>query len=397
MSRRRTQREGSKRGDMSTFQSPYIAGPPLKTSEMFFGREEDLNWIVQNIGGAYQKNVLVLHGERRVGVTSLLYQLENTSPVLEHFFLRHDLGLHVPHSIGALLYTMALTIGSGLARYQIALPEPDREEFEAYPEDAFFELCETLPDYLGSKVVVLMLDEFDALIKCVQAGPLSKEVLNYLRGIVQEQESLTFIFAGSRLLRGMLRDEEAIYFNVARVHRVGFLTPDDAERLVREPVAGYLTYDEAVVRGIWEATAGHPYLIQCLCDDLFRLAKESGKEFIEPHDLRLALQSIAEGTPDSELDFITRHLSEEERQVLTALAKLTGKQAANVSVEAIGPELESCGATLSAGELSLTLRELVERDLVKEAKDGVRLAYGFKMDLLRLWFQAKAQATTRRA
>jgi hypothetical protein len=58
--------------------SPYIAGPPVKTPEMFYGRRTTFSWIQENVSGTYQENVLVLYGERRTGKTSMLYQCSTT-------------------------------------------------------------------------------------------------------------------------------------------------------------------------------------------------------------------------------------------------------------------------------------------------------------------------------
>jgi len=42
--------------------SPYITGLPVKTQEMFFGREDVFEWVRNNLKGKYQDNVLVLWG-----------------------------------------------------------------------------------------------------------------------------------------------------------------------------------------------------------------------------------------------------------------------------------------------------------------------------------------------
>ena len=51
--------------------NPYISGEPVRTTGMFFGRQEMLHKIIN----ALHQNSIMIHGERRIGKTSLLFQL----------------------------------------------------------------------------------------------------------------------------------------------------------------------------------------------------------------------------------------------------------------------------------------------------------------------------------
>src|SRR6185436_5392304 len=52
--------------------NPYVAGGPIFDEELFYGREPLIQRILQTV----QNNSLLLHGERRIGKTSLLHQLQ---------------------------------------------------------------------------------------------------------------------------------------------------------------------------------------------------------------------------------------------------------------------------------------------------------------------------------
>src|SRR5262245_29081193 len=54
--------------------NPYVVGNPVRRADMFFGREEDLNWIGHQLEHAGNKMIL-LFGPRRIGKTSLLHQI----------------------------------------------------------------------------------------------------------------------------------------------------------------------------------------------------------------------------------------------------------------------------------------------------------------------------------
>ena len=59
--------------------NPYIAGAPVTEASMFFGRQDVFDWIERSLAGKYVDHILVVHGQRRVGKTSVLKQIL-TSP-----------------------------------------------------------------------------------------------------------------------------------------------------------------------------------------------------------------------------------------------------------------------------------------------------------------------------
>ncbi|NJN84279.1 MAG: ATP-binding protein, partial [Caldilineaceae bacterium] len=51
--------------------NPYVSGEPVRREEMFFGR----HGLVQRIVDTLHNNSIMIHGERRIGKTTLLFQL----------------------------------------------------------------------------------------------------------------------------------------------------------------------------------------------------------------------------------------------------------------------------------------------------------------------------------
>ena len=45
--------------------NPYVAGNPITSPNLFFGRRDVFDFVLENLVGAEQKNTLVLHGQRR--------------------------------------------------------------------------------------------------------------------------------------------------------------------------------------------------------------------------------------------------------------------------------------------------------------------------------------------
>jgi hypothetical protein len=55
--------------------NPYIVGNPIKSQEMFFGREDDFQFVSRKIGEGRSNQIVVFCGERRSGKTSILFQI----------------------------------------------------------------------------------------------------------------------------------------------------------------------------------------------------------------------------------------------------------------------------------------------------------------------------------
>ncbi|MFY9570226.1 MAG: two-component regulator propeller domain-containing protein, partial [Blastocatellia bacterium] len=55
--------------------NPFIVGNPIRTEKMFFGREDDFRYVRTKLEGTSQGVVIVFCGERRVGKSSILYQV----------------------------------------------------------------------------------------------------------------------------------------------------------------------------------------------------------------------------------------------------------------------------------------------------------------------------------
>jgi hypothetical protein len=67
-------------------ENPYITGEPIHDPQRFYGRDP----IIQNILDGIHNNSFIIYGERRIGKTSLLLQLEhhlNTNQDAKYYFL----------------------------------------------------------------------------------------------------------------------------------------------------------------------------------------------------------------------------------------------------------------------------------------------------------------------
>jgi HEAT repeat protein len=367
--------------------SPYVPGQPVKTPQMFYGRKEVFAWIHQNISGAYQQNILVLHGERRMGKTSILYQLLNRPPTPQHLCVFFSLEFPPPITLGDLFSGMALRIRNQMIKFDLNLPAPVAEDFRDDAQRSFLNFCESLESKLGDRRLLVMVDEIDILIDKVEKGVLSEDVFHFIRGLMQHSEKITFIFTGAYKLREMLKDDKSILFNMVMPYRISHLNHNEAEALIVKPLGEYLAYDGLVVDKILGATACHPYYIQYICDSLVKLAQRKQKNFVSLPDLDVVLREVIEDNTGNLQRAVYAPLSAPEQRVLAALANVTDDYRILVPPDVVAHELDEYKLWIAKSDLFDALHSLCERDLLVDQRVGRTLQYGFRMNLIRMWLR----------
>jgi len=368
--------------------SPYVAGKPVKTKDMFFGRREVFEWVRLNISGQHSENVLVLYGERRMGKTSILYQLRNTPPTPRHICVLFSMELAAyVKSVAELLYEIALEISDALEGQGYALPEPKHSDYISSPQRQFRAFIKKIERSLGNKNIILMVDEFGILIDKVQKGVLGNDIFSFLRGIIQETDKLAFLFTGAIELRRMQKDYGSILFNLAKVRKISYLEPAEAERLITVPAKGLVDYHPLVVDKILRVTACHPYFIQYICDSLVCLAQREKKNHLDLVDVNLILLETVRDTTGNIENSLYANLSEPEKMALSGLADVTDDIRFFVPLDSIYDVLERKRLEMPRRELMQALEHLKERDLIQERRLGQQLQYSFKMGIVRMWLK----------
>ncbi|MSP13936.1 MAG: hypothetical protein EXR62_13390, partial [Chloroflexi bacterium] len=315
--------------------NPYIPGPPVRTPDMFFGREDVFRFIQQNLSGTYQENVLLLYGQRRTGKTSTLYQLPHrfrnmhragvsagTAENETHYnFILIDMQYIPEVDTAGLLFEMARTITYNLEDDGVIVPCPALSEFQSEPFPTFRRFHSELEGRL-KQVAVIMIDEFDILLNKVREGVVSSDVFGFVRSLMQHSRHLAFIFTGTYELRQRQFEKESILFNTAKSMRISFLEEPDAIDLILKPVQGILEYHTLAVQRILDVTARHPFYIQYTCHTLVNLARRKQRNYIDLDDVKEALnETIRETAGSLRYDFDT--ITRAEKWALAALARET--------------------------------------------------------------------------
>jgi len=355
--------------------NPYIAGAPVVEASMFFGREDVFGWIERSLEGKFVDHILVLHGQRRVGKTSVLKQIPNFLPdkYIQVFF---DLQGRTGTTLDRFLWWLASEIARTLKReHDIKVPKPDPKAFE----DTEYLINEFLPGLrpvLGDYVLLLTFDEFDTLDRPEIQETLSRPLINYLRRLI-EVEELNFIFSiGSS--GDKLENMQASYtdfFKSALYRKISFLTSDDSQRLITKPVEGLIKYEKKAVSRISEITSGHPYFTQLMCHELFSRCQKTGARTITAGDVEAVLSDVVErGTVN--LKFVWDEASDLEKWILAALAQMDGG-----SNQKLAQELTAQRVRFSESDLNSAVIHLRDKDVITSDNR-------FVIHLMRLWLVA---------
>jgi hypothetical protein len=228
--------------------NPYVVGQPLTgDAPLFIGREDAYRFIDENItasGG--ERHIIVCHGLRRTGKTSLLYRIE-TQGLSDKRLVPIYFDIQGIDDEKHFYYKLSRAIWE-----KLLLPlVPGIESFNLFEQS-----LEKIKPKLGQHILLLMMDEFEELQQRVEEKKISKSIFGHIRHLMQHEEKLAFLFCGTHKLEEMSADYWSIFFNTAIYYRISHLKTEDARRLIIEPVQGQLTYDDLAVEQVLKMTNG---------------------------------------------------------------------------------------------------------------------------------------------
>lgn len=376
--------------------NPYMPGTPLRpASPLFFGREELFDFIIENAGSIEdnarrnvliaQRNVLILIGQRRTGKTSALLRLEDHLPphLLPVYIDCQSLGV-VP-GMPPLLQEFAWHIADALAERDIIISVPEMSEWQEDPTHLFQR--QFLPQVRAllppDTTLLLVFDEFEAFEGMVDDGILPRTLFTYMRHLMQHSEGLNFIFVGTRHLEEMSADYWSVLFNIALYKKIDYLSLEAATRLICEPVAPYLVYDDLAIDKVLRVTAGHPYFLQLVCYTLVKRANTEKTPYITVSDVNAGLEEMLR-LGEVHFAYLWQRSSPTERALLTAAANLMDHNTPLHPEEFIR-YLESFGIELDPNEVTAGLNSLVDRDILREVTEEAATLYELRIGLVGLW------------
>ena len=360
----------------NNFKNPYNIGKPIYEPEKFFGREELFQFIEDNLRADIK--ILLLHGQRRIGKSSILEQFAYKIPQQEFIFVCFDLQDHSDSSLSDLLYNLAEKIAEKLALDSNIIPVPSEEDFKKNPDIFYGEFLPKIYQRLGEKNLVLLLDEFDVVSSDNNILNHGNSFFRYLQILIKQQDKLFII-----LVLGRSKDDFknlSQLFNSPPFQEVGLLNDLSARRLITKPAEGMLEYDEDAIQSIFRLSAGQPYFTQAICFNLFMEAKIANKWKVTREDVREEIVDKAIKSVEGGLIWFWDGLSIYEKVVFSAVAeaqKLAFEQKQLLPEEPF-TRLKNYGV-IQTEELIQAAKQLVSKGYLDDTERRV------KIELVRRW------------
>lgn len=361
--------------------NPYKAGKPLTSDDGFFGRDDIIEKVRMILDGR-QNNTVVLHGQRRIGKTSILHKLERSLPNPPFFVINFDLLDKARKPISEVLYDIANECAKKAGFEFIS-----RDAFISKP-DAFQEVFLPLlyKNIDMGQRLVLLFDEFDVLDQTQEKLPdtaAANAFHPYIRELRDKHQDICFVFVVGRRMEE-LGYEFLSTFKSSFDILVFTLEEQDAIALIKRGETEGAIFEQDAISEILFITRGHPYFIQLLCQEVFNRNlpnQENGKLIVTLQMVKDALP-IAIKNGASAFLWIWNGLPAAERIIFSVIAE--GTQAGQVLTENdIAKILRDAGIKMLVRELKIAPLNLVEWKMLEKIGEG----YRFYFEIIRRWVE----------
>jgi hypothetical protein len=360
--------------------NPFIVGNPIKGSRMFFGRVDDFAYIRTKFSVGAEGGLIVLCGTRRSGKTSILFQIADGR--LGDDFLPAIIDMQ----------SMAISSEDDFVARAIELISASARERGVTPPSApgganacarFEAYVIALMEKMDGRKLVLAFDEYELIETNLDAGLLTPQILHTLANLI-ERHQMYVVFTGSDELAKRASKHWSLFLSKAIHRRISFLSPSDTRRLITEPVADVVQYEEGVTDRVAELTAGQPFYTQVVCQNLIDRLNDERRYDADTEDVEEVVREVVDN-PLPQMIFNWNALSQIERFCLSVTGELSRAERVWVSVEDVArfAEDEKTGYRVDAGAAAKAMEELFHGDLLE--KDDAGGTYRFKMDLWRRW------------
>ncbi len=356
--------------------NPYVCGSPLSASEtVFVGRLEVMQRIEQTLMSPHGGSIL-LYGQRRMGKTSLLLNLERILPSRILYSFVDCQACASAANYYEVTYCIAQQIKRSVERQgHFPVPALDYNLWLYRQNQAVVEWYDALVAMLEENNLYLLvnMDEIEALNPLFSQPDQAATFLSRLRHAIQHRKRYKIVLASSHTLDEIQHWSE--YLVNLQLIKIGYLNEAEARQLIESPVPGFpLRYAPQAVEQVLALTRGQPNLVQALCYELVHLknTQPASARFVAiADDVELA----AAQTLETGGFFFADYLRQVPPGALPMLRYLAGLGAgAAISAEA--------WRAAFAADFEQNVNILLRRDLVELTPAG----YGFQIELVRRWF-----------
>lgn len=362
--------------------NPYLVGSAISNPKFFFGRGEVFQFVEANLNEG--KRVILLHGQRRIGKSSVILQIPNFVKSDRFVFIPFDLQNKGHLALSSVLHILAELIINQL-KLELKVKLPSEADLADDPSIFYQNLLPEIYRLLGEKNMVLMLDEFDVL-NSYDPTASSQTFFPYLQSLLNQHEQLFIIPVIGRRPDDL--PKLLSLFREALTLKISLLSSKDTEKLITEPARDSLEYTQNSIQAIYDLSKGHPYFTQLLCYELFAQVRSEQKPQVTREDVERIVDDAIE-LGEGGLAWFRDGLPIPERVIFSAVAE--AQEIANLrddqSVEKPLEILKRYGVVQTESLLQAET-QLIEWEFLDSAEGSNSEnthGYRVKVELVRRW------------
>lgn len=370
--------------DTTYHANPYIEREVYDRSS-FYDREELVRIIVQWIQGEAPGTWLILHGQRRVGKTSLLKHLQfeilpQMPSVLPVFITLQSLSSLNPQGLCRLI---AQDVYNAL---QYELPKQlSREE----PMEWLTRSLHKAARRFGGQLLIMM-DEFDILLKDDCQPHFNSNIFLNLRAVMKELPTVSWILVIQDITFNepeRWRSAGPLFQEAIKKLAIPQFDEDWALKLMIEPMENCdLKYENSQIpKSIFKLTSGNPYLIKLICYQLVNRIRPQRTKITEDDLTQVVKLILMDGA--RYLDHFTGGERLNNFTKCVALAVANSDECAWQPFSQVVDQLQTRSRIFSAQSVQLAIKILENRGIVQtDMRDDLQWLR-IPLSLLQQWLR----------
>jgi hypothetical protein len=354
--------------------NPYNCNSPV-TGSQFFGRSDLLLSLQQALGSPTERGALI-YGLPRYGKSSLLQEFagrltdQNSIPIYWGFKDK------APLSWQRTLQALAQAMVEKAPGLEI---DPPVEWNEV---DFVTDFLPQVVQVIAPKRLVLLLDDIDIPLD-EDSHDDANSIARLIQELIAKEVPLDFVLStGTKVEK--LPPAWAEIGTSLKNETLPPLRPPETEALIAKlSRAGQITYTANAVEMIIRYSAGHPFLIQLICHEVFTRAGQNHETQITTDTIVAALPMVFEKSSPA-IRPLVADLSDQELATLTACADLFGRRM-YFTPKDVSDDLQKRRLSIDEKTAGVMMAGLEQRGLLSKEMQGV---YAFRVPLMARWVMA---------
>jgi Tfp pilus assembly protein PilF/photosystem II stability/assembly factor-like uncharacterized protein len=381
--------------DSDFIENPYIVGNPVSGPDLY-GRDRELGFILDALG-AHDHTPVLLHGQRRIGKSSILTHLRfETLPVRAIASVYIDLQNYMALSGTAEAKFNQILEGIAEAfESELAFTLPPRSANTSW--EAYFaeDLVPAVSQATGSRLFAVLVDEFDSLPDFEESsGTMGQEstahrlmaLFNNLSS--REELAIRFVVVVGRQFDHLPQSIRAL-LTKARAQNIWLLSENKTHELIKRPVEKLpIDYQPDALDRIYQLTQGHPYFTQAICSKIFQNLVRSGRKTVTAANVDDVLETVLVSASTG-FTWLWDELSATRKLILAATAEFEPEHGP-ATIEDIGNTLREHHLHREDLALADELAYLAQHKTLEQTDSpGSPTRYRVSIELVRLWVKER--------